>query len=159
MTAVAASQTAMTAVAASSTAMAAVIASDTALSAVVSSSTAMAAVAASSTARNAVYNSSTAKTALDSSPLKTTVRASYSSQSNNKTVNINRMAFILKTTGSGSGSWTFYDLFDPPTATSTASKAMGSGNAFSLYLVGTTITTQHSGGSTSDYIDIQYIPC
>jgi len=134
-------------------------ASSTAMAAVAASQTAMAAVAASSTARNAVYNSSTAKTALDSSPLKTTVRASYSSQSNNKTVNINRMAFILKTTGSGSGSWTFYDLFDPPTATSTASKAMGSGNAFSLYLVGTTITTQHSGGSTSDYIDIQYIPC
>ena len=129
------------------------------MAAVAASQTAMAAVAASSTARNAVYNSSTAKTALDSSPLKTTVRASYSSQSNNKTVNINRMAFILKTTGSGSGSWTFYDLYNPPTATSTTSKAMGSGNAFSLYLAGTTITTQHSGGSTSDYIDIQYIPC
>ena len=119
----------------------------------------MTAVAASPTARDAVYNSNTAKAALDSSPLKTTVKAAYSSQSNNKTVNLNRRVFILKTTGSGSGSWTFYDLYTPPTATGTTSKAMGSGNAFSLYLVGATITTQHSGGSTSDYITIQYIPC
>ena len=159
MTAVAASQTAMAAVAASSTAMTAVAASSTAMTAVAASQTAMTAVAASGTARNAVYNSNTAKTALDNSPLKTTLKAAYSSQSNDKKVNLNSRAFILSTTGSGSGSWTFYDLYTPPTATSTTSKSMGNGNAFNLYLVGETITTQHGGGSASDYITIQYIPC
>ena len=138
--------------------MAAVIASPTALNAVVTSQVAMTAVANSGTARNAVYNSSTAKSALDSSPLKQTVRASYSSQNNNKTANVSRKAFILKTTGTGTGQWTFFDLYDPPTASATTSKDMGTGNSFTLYLVGTTITTQHSGGSSGDYIDIQYIP-
>ena len=160
--------TAMAAVVASSTAMAAIIANSTALNAVVTSSTAMAAVAASnvamsavassSVARNAVFNSNTAKNALDNSPLKKTIRAAYSSQSNNKVVNLKQMAFILKTTGYGSGTWTFYDVYYPATAT-TPTNVGWSGNAFSLYYVGTTITTQHGAGSSSDYIDIQYIPC
>ena len=159
LAAVVASQTAMAAVIASPTALAAVVASSTAMTAVAASQTAMTAVATSPTARNALYNSSTAKAALDSSPLKTTVRAAYSTQSNNKYTNLNKRAFILKATGSGSGTWTFFDVYNPPSASSTTSIAMGSGNAFNLYLVGTAIVTQHGGGSTSDYIDIQYIPC
>ena len=148
----------MTAVAASSTAMTAVAASSTAMAAVAASSVAMSAVASSSVARNAVFNSNTAKNALDNSPLKKTIRAAYSSQSNNKVVNLKQMAFILKTTGYGSGTWTFYDVYYPATAT-TPTNVGWSGNAFSLYYVGTTITTQHGAGSSSDYIDIQYIPC
>ena len=136
----------------------AVAASSTAMAAVAASSVAMSAVASSSVARNAVFNSNTAKNALDNSPLKKTIRAAYSSQSNNKVVNLKQMAFILKTTGYGSGTWTFYDVYYPATAT-TPTNVGWSGNAFSLYYVGTTITTQHGAGSSSDYIDIQYIPC
>lgn len=138
--------------------MTAIAASSTAMAAVAASSVAMSAVASSSVARNAVFNSNTAKNALDNSPLKKTIRAAYSSQSNNKVVNLKQMAFILKTTGYGSGTWTFYDVYYPATAT-TPTNVGWSGNAFSLYYVGTTITTQHGAGSSSDYIDIQYIPC
>ena len=158
MAAVAASSTAMTAIIANSTALNAVVTSSTAMTAVAASNVAMSAVASSSVARNAVFNSNTAKNALDNSPLKKTIRAAYSSQSNNKVVNLKQMAFILKTTGYGSGTWTFYDVYYPATAT-TPTNVGWSGNAFSLYYVGTTITTQHGAGSSSDYIDIQYIPC